>query len=363
MTTTKRYIQLTSSDGSLAKRFKVVFAEDGYRPLTLRRRTVRETASGKLDIQHGAHYRAWQYLLSVHAEESDSTFGTIWDLEAFLDYRRPPDDILLLQNHLGDLFSVTIDCDFEPANQTPMLDGSNAWYMVPVLLREVDAKAPFYYQAYSGLTVLLQASKDVLGSAGQEAEDGEAVSGWGGQLGTESATQGTVGFRPTWDAQGPNYRPSILFDAGDDYLILPGTLDDYISNSAFTMLAVVELGTATGQILADSGSKLLLYRPATATLRLRHNDGSDDDAEATVADGDICLIEAYHSGGSLSLRINGESPDTVASGNTASLAGSMALGTALGGGLAELGIYDTFIGDVALKNWREYAATKYGVEL
>ena len=68
------YILLTSNDGSLKKRFREV--HPSYTETNLRKQTVQETATGKLDIQHGSHYRAWQMAVRTYRTEPASNAGT-----------------------------------------------------------------------------------------------------------------------------------------------------------------------------------------------------------------------------------------------------------------------------------------------
>ena len=68
------YILLTSNDGSLKKRYRVV--HPSYSETNLRKQTIQETASGKLDIQHGSHYRAWQMAIRAYRTEAASNTGT-----------------------------------------------------------------------------------------------------------------------------------------------------------------------------------------------------------------------------------------------------------------------------------------------
>jgi len=68
------YILLTSNDGSLKKRFRVV--HPSYTETNLRKQTIQETASGKLDIQHGSHYRTWQMTVRTYRTETAANAGT-----------------------------------------------------------------------------------------------------------------------------------------------------------------------------------------------------------------------------------------------------------------------------------------------
>ena len=205
------YILLTSNDGSLKKRFRVV--HPSYAETNLRKQTVQETATGKLDIQHGSHYRAWQmsvrtyrtepvsnagtaqsgtttyitlanaasttddfyntqtvslltgtgagqtavitdYIgtsrrayISVATAPDDTTtysitslFGTAADLESFFDYKTSPGDKITYTDFFDASFSVYIIGDYESEPQTPGLDGTTDFWVVPLAIRESDAK-------------------------------------------------------------------------------------------------------------------------------------------------------------------------------------------------------------------------------
>ena len=205
------YILLTSNDGSLKKRFRVV--HPSYVETNLRKQTVQETATGKLDSQHGSHYRAWQMSLRAYRTEPasnagtaqagsttsitlanaasatndiynvqtislltgtgagqsavitdyvgstrvatasfstapDSTttysitsfFGTLSDLESFFDYKTSPGDKITYTDFFGTSFSVYIIGDYESEPQTPGLDGATDYWVVPLAIRESDAK-------------------------------------------------------------------------------------------------------------------------------------------------------------------------------------------------------------------------------
>ena len=207
------YILLTSNDGSLKKRFRVV--HPSYAETNLRKQTVQETASGKLDIQHGSHYRAWQMSLRVYKTETasntgtaqasgnsttsitlantasttddiynvqtislltgtgagqsavitdyvgstrvatasfstapDSTttysitsfFGTLSDLESFFDYKTSPGDKITYTDFFGTSFTVYLIGDYLAEPQTPALDGATDFWIVPLMIRESDAK-------------------------------------------------------------------------------------------------------------------------------------------------------------------------------------------------------------------------------
>ncbi len=211
---TNSYIRLVSNDGTVDKRFRALMGS--YQELGMRKQTVQETASGKVDIQHGGHYRAWQMVMRVKFEESNSDtgilhaggtatvtldhstaatiddiyntqtisfnsgtgsgqtaiildyvgstrvatlktavssttdnttqysisslYGTLADLETFFDKRTPPGDQITFVDFLGTSRVVYIIGDWEVEPMTPMLDGTESFYAVPIQMRETTAK-------------------------------------------------------------------------------------------------------------------------------------------------------------------------------------------------------------------------------
>jgi hypothetical protein len=206
------FILLTSNDGSLKKRFRVV--HPSYTETNLRKQTIQETATGKLDIQHGSHYRAWQMTVRTYRTEpasntgmaqagsttsitlantADSTtndiyntqtislldgagsgqtavitdyvattrvatasfaiapdntteysvtslYGTAADLESFFDYKTSPGDRITYTDFFDASFTVYITGDYESEPQSPGLDGATDYSLVPLAMRESDAK-------------------------------------------------------------------------------------------------------------------------------------------------------------------------------------------------------------------------------
>jgi len=137
---TQRYIRLVNTGATLDKKFRVIF-QDFHSP-TIRRQNIKEMADGSLDIQSGAHYRVWPLLLKVYYidPEEDQGFGSLANMEIFFGYRLPGNRNLVLYDNLGRQFTVWIDGDYDPMPQTPILDGEQSWYLVPIMLRQTTPK-------------------------------------------------------------------------------------------------------------------------------------------------------------------------------------------------------------------------------
>jgi hypothetical protein len=135
---TQGYIQLSNSNASLTKKFRVVMGtlvKTRNRPATDNR-----TASGHADHQEGGHFWSWAMTLRVMAQETDGTYGLYTDLQTFLDYNNPngtPNNKITLTDHQGNTFTVYLMSNVDFSNLTPDLDGANATYLIPIAMSEV----------------------------------------------------------------------------------------------------------------------------------------------------------------------------------------------------------------------------------
>lgn len=372
--TTISYIRL--GQGTTDKRFRVLYASDGFVPATIRQRQLRFTANGKVDIQHGAHYRAWQLMCRVNVEETDVNFGNMDYLEGLLDHNTPDKDALTFYDPLGDKFTVYIDVDTDPQMMTPMLDGHNAYFIVPLLLRESTLKTTFYYSDFSGLQLLLRADRGTYKDAGLAfALDGETVQQWNDQSGKgRNATQATVAARGILRAAptGFNGRAALQLDGTNDFYNLAGLASDYLTAGAKSFLVVTRYSTLVDNAaLFNCGTNdRIAIRQVTGPLfRIHNDDGAADTASVSVVANTTYLWEAWHSAGTIQTRVNGGTAVSTASGNTTDLSETVKMGTNAGqsafwtGHIAEMAIYNTDIGAAARTSWRTYAAAKYGVTL
>lgn len=135
---TNSYIELTNSDTSYSKRFKAT----QFAPVLERSDDIQRTLSGTIDKSAGAVIRLWQYILRVHAESADSQYGSLADLQYFFLLNNPngtPSDVITLTDHYGNNHSCVFTGSFSPENQTTVLEGVNAFFLVKVALGEIAA--------------------------------------------------------------------------------------------------------------------------------------------------------------------------------------------------------------------------------
>lgn len=132
---TNTYLTLSNSDGTLTRRFRVLF--QSFSEPWEKRQTVRETVTGVVDVTEGPIARLYSYALRAHAE-AEEPYGTLANLQTFFGYNNPngaPSNVLRLTPPAGDPVSVYFLGALVPVPQTPMLTGPNAWFLVPVTFR------------------------------------------------------------------------------------------------------------------------------------------------------------------------------------------------------------------------------------
>lgn len=130
---------------TLYKKFKVV--EGGYNISKEKRQTDDPTLDGIPDISEGGIYTTFQYMTKCYQEDPNANpgggepdWGTVNDLEQFFNYNNPlgtPSDVLTLIDHLGTSHLVVFMTKFDLSPVTVMLEGVNAIYFVPVVLKKV----------------------------------------------------------------------------------------------------------------------------------------------------------------------------------------------------------------------------------
>lgn len=129
-----KYIVLSNSNSSVSKRFSAI----GMQPVFMRTDTDKITIGGKHDKASGAILRAYSYTLRVPAETDDVDYGTLDDLIGLFSLISPnatPSDLLTLQDHYGDSYTVKFSSDMAPEPLTTQLDGPNAWHIIQVTLQ------------------------------------------------------------------------------------------------------------------------------------------------------------------------------------------------------------------------------------
>lgn len=132
------YIVLANSSGSGGKRYRVPMGY--YKPVLFRNQSIEETVGGTLDIAQGANFERHEYALWVRQTEADSNYGTLGELKALWQLNNPngtPSDRITLTDHFGTNHTVVFQGEFSQQAMTTIIEGTEAWYMVPVILRFV----------------------------------------------------------------------------------------------------------------------------------------------------------------------------------------------------------------------------------
>lgn len=145
------YITLINSTSTLLKRFRVSSA--GYKPVKEKLGVRCITITGKIDNQTGPIVSRWQYTLQVY--ETDPTdpnktdgdtegYGTLAHLKTFFDYNYPggtPSNVITFTEHNGtSSHQVYLTGTLSERNLTPMLEGVNAVFHVPITMMETTAE-------------------------------------------------------------------------------------------------------------------------------------------------------------------------------------------------------------------------------
>ena len=144
--TVYNYFSLTTSDGpsgpTLSKQFRVV--EGGYKPYLDKKQDEQTTVDGNIDISQGAIYKTYNFIVKVYEADPDNTegepWGTLADLEQFYTYNSPngsPSNVLTMVDHYGNTVYVVFMGQFSLEPATINLEGNNAIYFLPVILKKV----------------------------------------------------------------------------------------------------------------------------------------------------------------------------------------------------------------------------------
>lgn len=130
------YITLENSTGSVVKRFKAI----GLSTPWVRTDQVKTLLDGSPDKASGAILYPRQYNLRVPYQVVDSNYGTLADLKTLFELNNPngtPNDVITLTDHLGNTVDVFFMGQADPQPVSTIIDGAQAFYMVPIVLREV----------------------------------------------------------------------------------------------------------------------------------------------------------------------------------------------------------------------------------
>lgn len=196
----------------------------------------------------------------------------------------------------------------------------------------------------SGLTQWLRADLGVTLNAGN-------VSAWADQSGNgNNVAQATATRQPLWVASEPtlNDRPCLQFDGALDFLDSTALMSSLITVGAGTIFCVARMTTGSGGAgmvtsVAPAFRNVSLEFAVTPTSNSRNNDGAVDTITTVYILGEWKVFQWRHGGGVLYQRQTLGTEASVASGNTASLAGVERIGSAstpLNGQIAEVVIYD-----------------------
>lgn len=197
--------------------------------------------------------------------------------------------------------------------------------------------------------------------------------------GRNSGQPGASGLRPALTNAGVSNRACASFDGTNDYLVTTATMDDFIDAGAGYIIssAIIDtIGTNAANtwqndaIWADSGSIVGVHLKSANTIHGYNFDGTDDKTTEAVSTGTAIVVEWWHSGGNVNCRVNGGTTQTVASGNSTSLTGTMYFGTAQGAGtladmkLFEAAAFSTVPGstdrDALTANFQQWLNGEYG---
>lgn len=135
------YILLQTSDGTtLSKKFRVASGQDYDDGTLSRSQTINKTIGGGVDVATGEVYRTWNPVIMVCHTESDTTYGTLSELETFYSYNNPngvPSDRITFVDHHGTSRTIVMLGDLRKQTLGVAIEGVNAWYYVKVQFQEV----------------------------------------------------------------------------------------------------------------------------------------------------------------------------------------------------------------------------------
>lgn len=140
---TNPYITLTSDDTptpTLGGRYAVIQADPGYTEQIRKAQSVNETIEGGLDVGMGGTYTTIKYMIRTRETEPDVNYGDLADLKAMFKLTNPagtPSNVLKLTDHYGNAHNVYMLGAFEYQPLTVILEGQNAWFIIPVTLQVV----------------------------------------------------------------------------------------------------------------------------------------------------------------------------------------------------------------------------------
>lgn len=208
--------------------------------------------------------------------------------------------------------------------------------------------------------------------------DNDPVATWIDSSGNAyDLTQGTAGFRPTYQTLEQNGLPIVRFDNSDDLLRSQTTLT-LLSASAGTVFsvfktpAVFTTGDTVWLVNAAATDQAAVYLVSAATIRNMNYDGTEDLVDKGSIGASTWVISTWmHSAGTLYTGVSDTrtaSLSSIASGNTSTVTNSsislgLGRGSAFGSDMAEAILYNTALTEDERKSVEQYLGNKWNIAL
>ncbi len=136
---TNNYIQLKASNQTSYMKFMAIEMKLPHQRMD----SIEYTVGGGVDKAAGPILRKWQYTLRVPVDTTVyrgvTNFGRFTELQTLYDYNDAhgvPTDVVDFADHWGNTSSVYFSGDLDPSSLTTIIEGSNAWFLVPITLVE-----------------------------------------------------------------------------------------------------------------------------------------------------------------------------------------------------------------------------------
>lgn len=143
--TTNAYIKLGWGSGgsSVEKKFRVMFGS--YKPTIVRPQSLVRALTGVANLQVARMYWRWELTVRVAnittgTDPGGSDYGVLADLLTAIELVNPnanPSNLVRFTDNLGTAYT---DCyligDVGLTQLTPLLDGANGFFMVPLLIEQ-----------------------------------------------------------------------------------------------------------------------------------------------------------------------------------------------------------------------------------
>lgn len=197
--------------------------------------------------------------------------------------------------------------------------------------------------------------------------------------GARHFTQSFVGTYPLYKTNRQNGKSGLLFDGTNDYM-QSVAISNFIANNAYCLFVVfkpINITTADANIndndavFADASGYIGAFlKSVPMTLAALYNfDGSvDETAGVPISTNAGVLLTIWHSGGSIYLQKNDESPVSVASGNTSVLTGALRImanraapGQLLNGDFYEMSVHNAVPSDAERQKVNHGLMAKWAV--